>query len=135
VEDVMVYLLFALGAGAIAYFLVIRRGPSAVSLANKAAESGSVEELVKAAATLPYKRRSMFFQAAIAWLWNNWQRPLAAELSVHFAKQHGAEKITQFWVRQVMEVEPLTAQKTFDKRFLEQYYRPEVAKQCGLTKS
>lgn len=131
----MQYLLMALGAGAVVYFLLIRRGPDAVSLANRAAESGSVDGLVEAAGTLPYKRRSRFFQAAISWLWNNWQRPLAAQLSVHFAKQHGAEKITQFWVRQVMEVEPLTAQKTFDKRFLEQYYRPEVAKQCGLTKS
>ena len=131
----MQYLLLALGAGVIVYFLVFRRGPNAISLATQAAESGSLEALLKAATTLPYKRRSMFFQAAISWLWNNWQRPLAAELSVHFAQQHGAEKITQFWVRQVMEVEPLTAQKTFDKRFLEQYYRPEVAKQCGLTKS
>ncbi len=131
----MQYLLMALGAGVVAYFMMIRRGPNAVSLAAKAAESGTVDDLVTAAGTLPYKRRSMFFQAAIAWLWANWQRPLAAELSVHFAKQHGAEKITQFWVRQVMEVEPLTAQKTFDKKFLEQYYRPEVAKQCGLTKS
>jgi hypothetical protein len=131
----MPYLFLGLVAAVAVYLLLFRRGANAISLAEKAAESGSIKALCAAAEKLPYKRRSLFYQAAITWLWNNWQRPLAAELSMHFVKEHGAEKITQYWLKQVMEVEPLTAQKMFDKRFLESYYRPEVAKQCGLTKS
>ncbi len=131
----MEYLLIAMAVAAVAWFLVTRRGPDPIRLAEAAAESEDLAGLLDAARKLPYKQRSRFFQEAINWLWNNWQRPLAARLAREFAEQHGAEKIAQFWLRQVMEVEPREAQRNFDKRFLESYYRPEVAKQCGLTKS
>ena len=129
-----VYILVALGIVAVA-FLVRKRGPSPYSLAKQAAERNSIEPIVHAARDLPPKSRSAYYQKAIGMLWENWQRPLAVQLIREFCSQHSEEKICQFWLRRVMEVEPATAKEVFDDRFLEENYRPEVAQACGLTSS
>jgi hypothetical protein len=71
------------------------------------------------------------YNLAIRRLWDSYQRSLAIELVVELAKKHGDEKIAQYWLKQVMTVEPKMAQESFSKEFLDAYYKPEVAAQCG----
>jgi len=122
-------------AAAVLVFWFARRGPSPYALAQKAADSGDTSELIQAANRLPRLQRSKFFQQAIAFLWENFQRPLAAEVVRAFAEHHSNEKICQFWLKQVLEVEPIHARKVFDSRFLKDHYNPEVANTCGCTSS
>ncbi len=123
-----------IGLGALALVSVIwfvRRGPSAIDLARQAAKSGDLGALLKAIADLPAAARSPFFHAAIGYLWSNWQRPLAAALTREYVEQCPDEKLCQYWMKQVLEVEPHVARETFDEPFLATFFRPEVAKSCG----
>jgi hypothetical protein len=128
------YIILAVIIAVTGYFF-FNRGSSAQAAAEKAAEAGSIAPISEAAGKLPFEKRSKFYQQAILALWNNWQRPLAVHLVKEFAEKHSSEKICQYWLKQVLEVEPLESQKAFDKRFLTAHYRPEVAKSCGLTGS
>ena len=108
-----------------------RRGPSPAALAHKAAESQDLAPLLEAAAALPPAARSAFFHDAISYLWKNWQRPLAAHLAREYVSQCPDEKLCQYWLKQILEVEPQAARDAFDQAFLSRFFRPEVAKQCG----
>lgn len=129
------YILFALVVAAVAVYLFLKRGPSPYALAMKAAEEDSISEIVRAAESLPRPQQSAFYQKAIGFLWENWQRPLAISLVKEFCGSFSDEKICQFWLKRAMEVEPGEARKVLDDRFLETHYRPEVAQACGLTSS
>lgn len=126
---------YAIGgmAAAVLAWLMLGRGASPRKLAANAADSGDLEPLVAAANKLPKPKRSKFFQQAIMFLWENYQRPLAVKLVRHFADQHSDEKICQYWLRQSLEVEPNEAKKVLDGPFLKRHYNPEVAAACGCT--
>ena len=128
------YIVIAVILAVTGYFF-LNRGSSAQAAAEKAAEAGSIEPITEAAGKLVFEKRSKFYQQAILALWNNWQRPLAILLVKEFADRHSSEKICQYWLKQVLEVEPLESRKVLDKSFLSAHYRPEVAKTCGLTGS
>jgi predicted nucleic acid-binding Zn ribbon protein len=119
----------------VAVLLVTRRGASPVSLARAAADSQDLSALLQAASALAPARRSAFFHAAIQFLWANWQRPLAASLAREYARQCPDERLCQYWLRQVLEIEPEVARQVFDEPFLAGSYRPEVAKSCCQTSS
>ncbi len=119
----------------VAWFLLAKRGPSPVVLAREAARSHDLTALLQAAAALPPAGRSAFFHGAITYLWTNWQRPLAASLAREYARQCPDEKLCQYWLRQVLEIEPEVAREAFDEPFLAGFYRPEVAKSCCQTSS
>jgi len=129
------YILIALVVAVLMAYLYVKRGPSAYVLAMKAAEEGHVGEIVKAAESLPPQRQSAFYQKAIGFLWENWQRPLAISLVKEYCGRFSDEKICQFWLKKAMEVEPVESRKVLDEHFLETHYRPEVAQACGLTSS
>jgi len=109
-------------------------GPSASQL-RRALEDGDPGPLLQAAGGLPTTRRSLFFQRAIAALWEEFRRDLALPLIRAFGEGHADEKIAQFWIRQALEVEPFLARKILDEDFLRVHYHPSVARQCGLTGS
>jgi hypothetical protein len=122
----------AIGAGAlILWMLWSRRGPSPVALARQAAESQDLAPILEAAAALSPTARSALFHDTISFLWRNWQRPLAARLVREYVSQCPDEKLCQYWLKQVLEVEPQAARDTFDQPFLTRFFRPEVAKSCG----
>lgn len=108
-----------------------KRGASSLSLARQAEKSQDLSPVLQAAAALPLAARSAFFHDAIGYLWKNWQRPLAARLAREYASQCPDETLCQYWLKQVLEVEPTVARDTFDEGFLAGFYRPEVAKKCG----
>lgn len=112
-------------------FLVSRRGSRMGAALKLAVQTDDVQPLVEMASRLGPSARSMFYQDAIAQLWDSWNRPLAAKLVRAFALEHSDEKICQYWMKQVFDVEPLAAQRWFDEAFVKRHYRPDVAKSCG----
>jgi len=131
---VAIYVIVALVV-ALIVFMLLKRGPSPYGLAKDAAEKGDIGELIRTAESLSPRKRFAFYQKAIAFLWEEWERPLAAQLVKEFSSRFPDEKISQFWMRRVMEVEPGVAKKLFNQRFLDDFYQPEVAQSCGLTSS
>jgi hypothetical protein len=131
------YLLAAVAAAIVIAFLLKRGGatPGTTKLVSQAVESGDAAPLLAAAEALSPPRRSLFFQEAIATLWEGFNRPLAIQLIKEFGRRHYAEKICQFWMKQALEVEPALAGKVLDREFLDNYYQPEVAACCGKTSS
>ena len=47
------------------------------------------------------------------------------------AQRHESCSISQYWINQVLSVEPNMAKETFGKDFLDSHYKPEVAAKCG----
>jgi hypothetical protein len=115
--------------------LTFKRRQSAQRYVDIAIRTGDIAPIVEAAEPLPQRQRSLFFQDAISLLWNNWQRRMAAQVVREFAARHYQEKIAQFWLRQVLEVEPETAGEILDEKFLSNYYQPSVAATCGRASS
>lgn len=114
----------------IAVTLLAKRGPSPHALARAAAASQDLSALLQAAATLRPDRRPAFLHAAVLTLWNGWQRPLAARLVREFASQHPDQRLVQYWLGRMLQIEPELAGQTFDEAFLAGVYRPEVAEGC-----
>ncbi|PJB37426.1 MAG: hypothetical protein CO108_21210, partial [Deltaproteobacteria bacterium CG_4_9_14_3_um_filter_63_12] len=71
------------------------------------------------------------FNQAVKQMWDQYERPLAVDLIKRCANFVSTSSIGQYWIRQVLEVEPELADEAFDSDFLATYYNPEVAKQCG----
>ena len=127
--------IYAAAVVAIAFvtFKLFRAGPSLSRVLDRAVSDNSIAPVLEAVERVPEARRSMYFQQAIAGLWEGFHRKLAVELIREFVARHSDEKITQFWLKQAVEVEPLSARKVLDEEFLKQYYRPEIAQCCGKT--
>ena len=131
-------LTYVVSGGAVAAVLFYWfgvRSSAAVKAAKKAANAEDLAPLLQALDGVGEAGRSAFFQRAIGWLWDNWQRPLAVKLIREFGQRYSDQKICQFWLRQVLEVEPLLAQQHLDESFMKSFYHPEVAKTCCQTSS
>jgi len=121
---------------AVGYVLFRRAGgPNIQSALDRAVEAEDIVSLVETIKKESAPRRSLLFQQSISFLWENWQRPLAVKLVKEFAREHSGEKICQYWLKQVLEVEPRVAGRELDKKFLEVHFRPDVASCCGKTSS
>ncbi len=130
------YIIGAAAALAVGYYFFRRTGAPGVGKAvDDAIEAQDPAPVLKAAGGLPHERQADFYQQAITLLWEGWQRPLAVKVIKAFSITHAHEKICQFWLKQAMEVEPMSAGKEFDKKFLDTHYNPEVAACCGKTSS
>ena len=75
--------------------------------------------------------RPTAYHHAIARLWEKFERKLACELIVELAENHHDTHIAQYWLREAMATEPAIARDRFAESFLSEYYKPEVAAQCG----
>lgn len=111
------------------------RGTSLSKLVREAVQTNDVTNLLKAANMQSDGQRSFFYQRAIQQLWNGYHRVLAARVIRVFAMEYPDEKICQYWLRQLQEMEPEIAAEELDERFLEQHYLPEVAACCGVASS
>lgn len=67
---------------------------------------------------------------ALTALWNSYHREAAAELAMEAARRTDAP-VVQYWLRQVLEVEPEIAQARFTAEFMLEHFDPEVAASCG----
>ncbi|MBK04640.1 MAG: hypothetical protein CL920_19825 [Deltaproteobacteria bacterium] len=112
--------------------LQLLKGPSMNALLKDARKSDDVSDLMDAAKKLNPNRQFYFYQEAIQRLWESYHRELAAELIREFALAFPEEKITQYWMKQIIEIEGEIARETLGEHFIESYYDPSVANSCGV---
>ena len=108
-----------------------RTDDSTVKAAEEAARQGDLNIILGAINRRGIYSRPAAYHHAIRYLWNNYQRPLASKLARHMASNHVESAIAQYWIKEMLAIEPKIARKVFDKKFLQTYYHPEVAAQCG----
>ncbi len=128
------YLIYGAGALLVLWWL-LGRGPSLLGVIKEAETQHDIQPIMEAVAQLPGRRRSFFFQRSIEILWHKWERELATHLIIQYATLHPDEKLSQYWIQQVLELEPKTAKRAFSTSFLDTYYQPDVASACGVASS
>ena len=122
----------AIAAAAIVLFLLSKVFmPSLDKVVGQAAKQNDTGPISEAIAKMNAGARPSAYNRAIRRLWDGYQRPLATELVVELAKNHGDSNIAQYWIRQVMTVEPQMAKEKFSQEFIREHYQPEVAAKCG----
>jgi hypothetical protein len=125
------YVLVALIALAVIAILWRVLAPSLDRAVARAVKEEDIQPLVDTILQMSPKAQPDAFNHAIRRLWDDYQRPLAAQVVRALAVHHSAASIAQYWLQQVQSVEPELARDVFDREFLEAHYRPEVAATCG----
>ncbi len=108
-----------------------RRAPSPASLARRVMKGADTSLVVMALSELPEAQRPTAFDQAVRTLWDAYRRGLAARVVHDGAPWVAAAPITQYWIRQVLEVEPEIAKEHFPDDFLKAMYDPDRAARCG----
>ena len=93
-------------------------------------QTGEVDGLVAVVEAHPPDKQATKWDHVIGELWQAYARREAARLVVEAAERSEAT-ILQYWIRQVLEVEPDIAEEVFSDAFLEEHFRPDVAARCG----
>lgn len=91
----------------------------------------SISPIVDALGRKSAARQPTAYNVAIRRLWDGYERGMAAQLVRQLAELHHTEQIAQYWIELVLQTEPGIARQAFDQAFLDTYYVPEVAAQCG----
>ena len=99
-------------------------------LLRQVRKSGNLRPLALALTAAPEAKRADKIDQTFTRLWNGYERETAARLLVEIAPQCDA-MILQYWMRQVLEVEPEIAAEIFTVGFIESYFKPDVAAKCG----
>ena len=97
-----------------------------VKVALKTGELGPLLESIESSVG----DRATTWDKHISTLWNAYERETAAKLVVEGARSCDAD-ILQYWIRQVIEVEPEIATETFTPEFLEACFNADAANRCG----
>lgn len=119
--------------GAVIVGFVLRSAFSGTSIkaaTDLARETGKIELLVEAIEARPESEQATHWDHAIDSLWNSYAREEAARLTMEAAPRCDSDAI-QYWMRQVLEVEPEIASNVFTPEFLDEFFKPEIAAQCG----
>lgn len=128
--------MFAAGSIAIGVLVVFFVGRMALdnssvdSALAETKKTGDPMPVVEAITAVDEERRPTKWDYAINRLWQAYARETAAAVIVAAAERSEAT-ILQYWIQQVLQVEPEIAETTFSEEFLETHYRPEVAARCG----
>ena len=115
----------------LAAFLALRRGAGIGRLVDRTLATGDPSDLVEHLSRQPETTRPTAFDQAVRNLWDRYERAMAARVVRAGAGLVAGASITQYWIRQILEVEPEVSRREFDDDFLETYYQPEVAARCG----
>jgi hypothetical protein len=121
-------LLAALVVVGIAFRLLL---PSVGREIGRALKSGEVGGLLAAIQKLRPGAQPSAYNFAIRRLWDSYRRKEAVSLIRELARAFPATHIAQYWLDQLLKVEPALAQSDLGKEFLDTYYQPALAAQCG----
>jgi hypothetical protein len=99
-----------------------------VDQAVKLKDLGLIDQAIKKRSK---NSRPTLYNHAVRRMWDSYQRPMAIDLVKSLAENFPDSNITQYWIKQILSVEPGMAKESFSKEFLSHYYKPEVAAQCG----
>lgn len=125
--------LWVLGGGTVAAGFVVatRARPMTLGRALKVARtSGDIQQVVQLIERKPKALQPTAWDQAIQDLWRSYHREAATDLMVEAAHRSDAP-IIQYWLRQVMEVEPEIAEARLPADFMLEHFDPEVAASCG----
>ncbi len=98
---------------------------------KEALEKHDVTAILKAIDSLRPQSRKTALNHAISRMWENYERQLATDLIMELAKRYGDSLIAQYWLKQLITVEPQIARQRLPQDFIQTHYRPELAAQCG----
>ncbi|MBN2493104.1 MAG: hypothetical protein JXR96_00830 [Deltaproteobacteria bacterium] len=122
-----------IGVGALIAAVIVWRlfVPSLDRIIDAAIREGDLAPILSAIARKSESAQPAAYNHAIRRLWDGFQRKEAAELLRHMVRDFGTAPIAQYWLKQVMTVEPSIARNQLGKKFYETYYLPDLAAQCG----
>ena len=127
----IIWIGIAIGAVIVGWVLLNAfSGTSIKAATDLARETGKLELLIEAIEDRPEAEQATHWDHAIDSLWNSYAREEAARLTMAAAERSQSDAI-QYWMRQVLEVEPEVASRVFTQEFLDQYFDPEIAAKCG----
>ncbi|HOX44761.1 MAG TPA: hypothetical protein PK668_14275 [Myxococcota bacterium] len=119
------------GAGIFFFLLLSILRPNLDRLVARAVQSGELGELQGFIEKRREGSQPAAYNYAIRRLWDGYHRELAARLARELARNFGTVPIAQYWLQQILQVEPAIASEQFDQEFLATYFVPEVAARCG----
>jgi hypothetical protein len=120
------FVLAAVGLAAIAMFFMRRPSGKSVMAAARAGDVAPIVASIESGSGDSATR----WDHAISELWSTYHRETAALLVVE-AAHRSDDDIVQYWIAQVIQVEPDIARVTFTQEFLTEHFRPDVASRCG----
>ena len=94
-------------------------------------KDGEVGPLVAHIETLPADDQPTAYHTVLTRVWGAYQRRRAAALVREMGMRVGDAAIAQYWIKQVLDIEPEIAREVLDEDWLSAFYVPEVAQQCG----
>lgn len=92
---------------------------------------GDAQQIIAAIDRRSTAQQIHTYHRTIRMLWDGYQRETAIAVIRGMATRHDAEKITQYWLHQAIEIEPQLSLAGLEDAFLADHYRPEVAATCG----
>jgi len=122
-----------IAVGFLAFALVFWRllMPSIEREVDRASRSKDLAPVLQHIARLRTGAQPVAYDLAIKRLWDSYQRELAIPLVRELARNHGTAHIAQYWLDRVIKVEPALAKDHLGQEFIETYYQPGLAAQCG----
>jgi hypothetical protein len=105
--------------------------PSLTGVIREALDKHDVTPVIEAVEALKVSMRPTAYNHAIRRIWDAYERELAVDLIKHLARNHNDSLIAQYWLKQLMQVEPALAKRHLSSEFVKRYYQPEVAASCG----
>lgn len=130
-DDAPEMMWLILATAAVAGVLFTLRRPSASRLAVRAISSRDLEPVVELVSQEPDATRPTAFDQATRTLWDAYERTLAAKFIYKAADAVPSATILQYWIKQLLDVEPDIAAAELDDTFLSRLYHPELAAKCG----
>lgn len=124
--------MYIAAAGVVLFFILLKlTAPGIGKAVDRAVQRGEIEPIVEVVEKKPESERPAAYNHAIRMLWDSYHRRLATRLIRHLAKEHVEVPIAQYWLKQLMQVEPQLAKQELEGDFLQRYYMPDVAASCG----
>ena len=105
--------------------------PSLDKIVDQAVKQKDLDVIEQAIKKRSENSRPTLYNHAVRRMWDSYQRPMAINLVKNLAENFPDSNISQYWIKQILTVEPGMAKESFSKEFLSNYYKPEVAAQCG----
>ena len=122
--------LAVIGAVVVVFFLFRAFKTPLDKVVDAALEKQETGLILDAINELRESARPAGYNRAIRRLWDKYHRPLAVDLVKELASNHTDVPIAQYWLKQVITVEPALAKRKLNRKFLRAHYQPEIAAKC-----
>ena len=116
---------------AIALPLWLMVSPSLQREVRKAVANNDMTPVVQAISKKRASAQPGAYNKAIRMLWTSYDREQAVPLIKELARNFGTTMIAQYWLDQLLKVEPKLAKEKLEPEFVQAYYQPDLAAKCG----